>query len=94
MVEDKGMPFYKQSYKNGTLFVMFEIVFPDTIKDQDQAALKKVLGFQIKDQKVPSGKPIILQDFDEEYRNKHHGGGDRGNDSDEENDEGHFPGGG
>ncbi len=29
MLEDKGMPFHKQSYKNGTLFVMFEIIFPN-----------------------------------------------------------------
>lgn len=72
------MPFYKQSYKNGTLFVMFEIIFPDTLKDADQAALKKVLGFQVKDQQPHTGKPIILKDFDEDYRNKHHGGGDRG----------------
>lgn len=78
MVEDKGMPFHKQSYKNGTLFVMFEIIFPDSLKDQDQAGLKKILGFQVKEQKTPSGKPVILKDFHEDYRNKHHGGGDRG----------------
>lgn len=33
MIEDKGMPFHKLSYKNGNLFVMFDIKFPDKLGD-------------------------------------------------------------
>ena len=78
VIEDKGMPFHKQSYKNGNLFVMFEIVFPKTLGDAEQEMLRKVLGFQVKDKPTLSGKPVALKDFDDSYRNKHHGGGDRG----------------
>lgn len=35
--------------------------------------------------KIKEGaKAIIMKDFDESYRNKHHGGGDSGNDSGDE----------
>ena len=33
MIEDKGMPFHKLNYKNGNLFVMFEVKFPDKLDD-------------------------------------------------------------
>jgi len=30
-IEDKGLPFHKNSYKFGNLFVLFKVKFPDTL---------------------------------------------------------------
>ena len=31
-IPDKGLPFHKQSFKFGNLFVMFKVTFPDSVK--------------------------------------------------------------
>ena len=31
-VEDKGLPFHKNPYKFGNLFILFKVVFPETIE--------------------------------------------------------------
>jgi len=36
VIEDKGMPFHKLSYKNGNLFVMFKIDFPEKLNDKQK----------------------------------------------------------
>ena len=30
-IEDKGLPFHKNSYKFGNLFVLFKVKFPDSL---------------------------------------------------------------
>lgn len=30
-IEEKGMPYHKNSFKFGNLFIMFKVVFPDAI---------------------------------------------------------------
>ena len=30
-IEDKGLPFHKNSYKFGNLFVLFKVKFPETL---------------------------------------------------------------
>lgn len=32
-IEDKGLPFHKNPYKFGNLFVLFNIQFPDSLSD-------------------------------------------------------------
>lgn len=34
-VEEQGMPFHKQSYKFGNLFIKFKIKFPDTLQSAE-----------------------------------------------------------
>lgn len=31
-VEDKGLPFHKNPYKFGNLFILFKVIFPETIQ--------------------------------------------------------------
>jgi len=32
-IEDKGLPFHKNSYKFGNMFVLFKVKFPDSLDD-------------------------------------------------------------
>lgn len=38
-IEDKGLPFHKNSYKFGNLFVLFKVNFPDSM---DAAQIPKI----------------------------------------------------
>lgn len=42
-IPDKGLPFHKQPYKFGNLFVMFKVTFPDSIPVPKVASLKAAL---------------------------------------------------
>lgn len=42
-VPDKGLPFHKQPYKFGNLFIMFKVTFPDSIPVNQLASLKAAL---------------------------------------------------
>merc|ERR1711976_945974 len=43
-VPDKGLPFYKQSFKYGNLFVIFKVTFPDSLKAPQAAAITSAMG--------------------------------------------------
>jgi len=34
-VEDKGLPFHKNPYKFGNLFILFKVVFPDSLNKNE-----------------------------------------------------------
>ena len=42
-IPEKGLPFYKQPYKFGNLFVKFTVVFPDSLPAAALAPLKAAL---------------------------------------------------
>ena len=77
-VPDKGLPFHKQPYKFGNLFIMFKVTFPDSIPVAQIAALKAALPGP----KTPAGndadmdaEAIMLQPFNESQRNTKAAGG-------------------
>jgi DnaJ-class molecular chaperone len=39
-IQEKGMPFHKNSFKQGNLFIMFKVKFPQTIPHDMMASLK------------------------------------------------------
>ena len=90
-VEDQGMPFFKKSYKYGNLFIQFKIKFPDKLEPEQIKLLGTVLPNQkAEESKAEAGESetVKMIPFDEEHKNKHVGGGDRGQDSEgEEEDE-------
>lgn len=51
-VPDKGLPFYKQSFKYGNLFVIFKVTFPDTLKGPSVKQIEEAMG----------GKPPPIDD--------------------------------
>ena len=43
-IEEKGLPFHKNPYKFGNLFVMFHVKFPDSLNDTQLAQVGEVLS--------------------------------------------------
>lgn len=94
-VKGKGMPFFKDQFAHGNLYVVFSVQFPDkkSLSNQDVITkLKQVLpGPKIKP--VEKGAPNVeyLEDFNEHDTNPNADGGRPREDEDDE--EGHGPGG-
>lgn len=89
------MPFHKQTYKSGNLFLLFKIKFPDNMNDHNMDLIRKALSFQKKkeDTDMEVDETVKMKAYHDTHKNTHAGGGERGNDSDEEEDEGHGRGG-
>jgi len=44
-VEGHGMPYHKQTYKFGNLFLMFKVKFPDTVNGDQITKISEALAF-------------------------------------------------
>lgn len=67
-VPDKGLPFHKQPYKFGNLFIMFKVTFPDSIPVDQLPALKAALpgpAAAAEDAEMADAETLMLQAFDE-----------------------------
>ena len=51
-VKELGMPFYKTSYQNGNLFILFKVTFPDTLDKKFYDQIKTCLP--VNDTKKPA----------------------------------------
>ena len=81
------MPYHKSPYKFGNLFVVFKVIFPDSLKDPQMAKLTEAIGSMKKksaDVDMDIAETCDLKEYKEHHRNKHHEGGEGGNGSDEE----------
>lgn len=88
-VPEKGLPFHKQPYKFGNLFVMFKVTFPDSVPVDKLSNLK--LALPAPEQRPDAdmdGETCMLQKFTESQRNTKATGGTQ-DDSDEEEESGH-----
>ena len=88
-VENHGMPYHKQVYKFGNLFIVFKIKFPDTLNQTQITKVTEALGFMKKkgDVDMDVAETCNLLEFKEAHRNTHHEGGTTGNDSEEEEED-------
>jgi DnaJ homolog subfamily A member 2 len=86
-IADKGLPFHKQTYKNGNLFVVFKVSFPTMLaKPQIEAASIALAGMKKDDENMDDAEVVKLTKFTEGQRNTHATGGQEANESDEEED--------
>lgn len=97
-VEGHGMPYHKQTYKFGNLFIIFKIKFPESLKDTQLKQLGEALAFQIKnpqDEEMDIAETCNMKPFSEQHKNAHHegGSGGRGGDEDDDDEEGQGHGG-
>lgn len=84
-VEDKGLPFHKQSYKNGNLFVLFKVKFPIKLNPQMIEGAQKALQHMGREDVDMDIKEVVkLDKYNEGQRNTHAQGGTEGDESDEE----------
>lgn len=86
-LKDMGLPFHQRSYEFGHMFILFNVEFPDTLKETQVTELVKVLK-PPKPSKDEFDTEVYLEKYHEHQRNSHHTGGTQGNDS-EEDEEGH-----
>ena len=87
-VEEKGLPFHKNPYKFGNLFILFKVVFPETLKEDQVGMVKQVFSKMKKSDIDMNAEEIIkLQKYDESQKNSHAQGGS-GGDSEDEDDQG------
>lgn len=79
-VEGFGMPYHKQTFKFGNLFIIFKIKFPDQISIDQQKKVGEALAFQKKqkDANMNTDEVCILKPFSEDHKNTHHEGGTSG----------------
>jgi DnaJ family protein A protein 2 len=89
-VDNKGMPFHKQPYKFGNLFIVFKLVFPESLTTPQLSKISEALTSQAKkkDVDMDATETCNLIEFKEHHKNAHHEGGEGGNGSDEEGEEG------
>ena len=76
-VDGKGMPFHKQPYKFGNLFIVFKITFPDTLTQAQMSKINEALSFLKRKQDVDMdvSETCKLIAFEESHKNSHHEGG-------------------
>jgi DnaJ family protein A protein 2 len=89
-ISDKGLPFHKQSYKYGNLFIMFKVKFPTKLGAAQITAASQALSMQKKpDVEMDVEDVQTLEKYSESQRNTKAGL----EDSDEEEEGGHGHGG-
>jgi DnaJ homolog subfamily A member 2 len=90
-IEDKGLPFHKNPYRFGNLFVIFRIKFPDTLDELKRSEITSTFA-NMKKQKPDADmdveETVVMVEYSDEHKNSHAQGGTKGNDSDEEEEEG------
>ena len=85
------MPYHKQSWKYGNLFIVFKIKFPDTLSKTQIDQISEALSFQKKKKDVDMNvsETCKLIEFKDFHKNTHHEGGThgQGGESDDEDDD-------
>ena len=88
-LRELGLPFFKTPYKNGHLFILFKVDFPDRIKKDTFKALEKVLPNKSNNKETKDvSETVVLEEFHENQKNTSAKGGQDAHDSDEEDEEG------
>ena len=90
------MPFHKNPYRFGNLFVLFKVKSPEHISDSQAAEVRQLLKGMAKktDANMDVAETVKLIPFSNDQKNPHAQGGTKGIDSDEEGDEDPRMGGG
>eukprot|EP00344_Euplotes_crassus_P007162 CAMPEP_0196994280 /NCGR_PEP_ID=MMETSP1380-20130617/591_1 /TAXON_ID=5936 /ORGANISM="Euplotes crassus, Strain CT5" /LENGTH=415 /DNA_ID=CAMNT_0042409609 /DNA_START=10 /DNA_END=1257 /DNA_ORIENTATION=+ len=82
-LKEMGLPFHKNSYEFGHMFILFSVEFPETLKDDQVTQLTKILKAP-KKSKDAFDTEAQLEKYNEDHRNTHVEGGTQGADSEEE----------
>ena len=88
-IEDKGLPFHKNPYQFGNLFVLFKVQFPESIT-QAQVAQCETAFQKPKSRRADEDMPeetVELKPFHESQKNTHAQGGTTGDDDEEEDED-------
>jgi DnaJ-class molecular chaperone len=87
-VLDKGLPFHRQPYKNGNLYVVFKVGFPKTLPKAVLANVSEALKAQkAADVDMDAGETVKLSPYDEKSRNTQATGGTENPDEEDEDED-------
>jgi DnaJ-class molecular chaperone len=89
-IEEKGLPFHKNPYKFGNLFVLFKIKFPESLNATQLEQVKTMLKSQKRnntDENMDSEETVVLKPFSDDQKNTHAQGGTKAYNSDGEEEE-------
>ena len=89
-IEDKGLPFHKNPYKYGNLFVLFSVKFPESLDEAQLGQVKTMLSNQRTrnaDEDMDCEEAVTLVPFKDEHKNTHAQGGTKAYNSDGEEDD-------
>lgn len=65
-IEEKGLPFHKNPYKFGNLFVMFHVKFPDSLSENQMGEISTILSGMKKkqiDANMDVAETVVLQKY-------------------------------
>jgi DnaJ family protein A protein 2 len=72
----KGLPFHKQAFKFGNLFVLFKVTFPATLNKTQIAGIATSLStMKSPDVDMSTAETVMLSDYNETVRNTRATGG-------------------
>jgi len=84
-VKDKGLPFHKEPYKSGNLYVVFKVTFPKTLPKAAIGSIQDALKQQKPaDSEMDAGETVMLSAYSEKDRNSQATGGTENPDEDDE----------
>lgn len=86
-IPEKGLPFHKQTFKFGNLFVVFKVTFPDKLAKPQLTSIESALGPKNTVEADMVEETCMLQAFEESQRNTHATGGQEARDSDEDEED-------
>jgi len=89
-VKDLGMPFHNSPYKNGHLYIDFEIIFPDKLDEDELKQISDILNHERLNKTGmtdENSEVYNLSDYKAEDENTHHSGGKGTHRHEEEDDE-------
>lgn len=94
-IPDKGLPFHKQNWKYGNLFVMFKVTFPSSLTTKQVSEASSALhDMKRADEDMECKETVKLQNYSEAQRNTRATGGTQAADSDEDDEDDPRRGGG
>jgi len=73
-IEEKGLPFHKNTYKFGNLFILFRVVFPETMNSSQMKEVSTSLaGMKTKkiDEEMDEAETVKLISYSEDQKNTH-----------------------
>jgi len=87
-VKDKGLPFHKEPYKSGNLYVVFKVTFPKTLPKAAIGSIQDALKQQKPaDSEMDAGETVMLSVYSEKDRNSQATGGTENPDEDDEEED-------
>jgi DnaJ family protein A protein 2 len=88
-IEDQGMPFHKKSYKQGNLFIEFEVEFPDSITAAQKQHIEAAFGVPKKPDVKDVAETVQMIKHEEFHKNASAEGGQAEQEGSDDEEESH-----